>query len=990
MPKRFRWTLYVIGVVTLVLLAMRSLSIWVDYLWFDALGYRGVFVKIITTRIGLFAAVAALFFVWLYLHFRLARRPIPKDISVIGRRLLPPAEREVVERYADKVLLIVAVVIAIVVGLLATNEWANLLTFKHGVPFGGDADPVFHKDAGFYIFRLPFLQFLNRTAFTACLLALLGAGVVYVYEESLRFTGSSVFIASHVRTHLFALGALALVVKAWSYRLAAYALISWQHGELLNAAGLPLQIREGAGPYYADVQGRLPVLAVLVFAALVCAVIVAVSAKGRGLKVPGYALAGLIILSFLGQTAYPALLQRLVVEPSKFTREKPYIERNIAWTNRGFGLTGVDKEKYPGDAVLTAASIRDNPLTIRNIRLWDDRPLEKTFNAQQELRRYYDFIDVDIDRYHLDDQYQQVMLSARQLDPDQIPAEWVNQRLLYTHGFGIVMAPVNRVGPEGFPEYLIKDIPPRSLYPELQIKQPRLYYMAWVQKVHLPKFKPPAEGPAPGAPEGEAPPAPEGQQPSSTATAARETTPPRKPPDPEDYVLVNTDQDEFDYPLGEKNMYTKYTGHGGIVISSFMRRLALFTKFMDLQILFTSSIGKDSRALINRFITRRASVVAPFLLPDLDPYIIVHKGRLVWMLDCYTFSNRLPYSTVLNLGRGFGFNYIRNSVKATVDAYDGTLDLYIADPTDPIVRTWAKIFPGLLKDMRREMPPELLEHIRYPQFYFMCQAWMYADYHMRDPQVFFNREDRWSLPVEVYQTDKVNVEPYYVVMKLPGEAKAEFIQMLPMTPTGKEEQNMIAWLAGRCDGKHYGKLRVFVFPKERLFYGPMQIEARVDQDTDISREMSLWGGGGSRVLRGNLLVIPINGSLLYVEPLYLEAEQTQIPQLKRVIVAYGDRVTMQPSLDEALDAVFGAGAAPRGTEATPLPGGEAVAAPPAETGPPTAAADRARLRSLIRRALDLDAQSAALLKQGDFAGFDAKRKELKQVLEELNKLSARQ
>jgi uncharacterized membrane protein (UPF0182 family) len=607
---------------------------------------------------------------------------------------------------------------------------------------------------------------------------------------------------------------------------------------------------------------------------------------------------------------------------------------------------------------------------------------------------YYDFVDVDIDRYRVDGEYRQVMLSARQLDEKKIPSQWVNQHLQYTHGFGLVMSPVNQAGPEGLPRYFIQDIPPvvpddwPPAYQEaMRVDEPRLYYMAWVKKFHLPAFK--DQSPAPG-PGGEAAEAAEPAELEGDPISERVITPPRQPPDIEDYVLVNTEEAEMDYPVGAENAYNHYSGTGGVEVSSFWRRLALFCRFADLPILFTGSLKEGSKVLLRRWIALREQAIAPFIVPDPDPYLVVHNGRLVWIMDGYTLSANIPYATVLNLGQ-WGINYIRNSVKITIDAHDGTIDFYVFDENDPMIRTWQRIFPDLFKP-RSAMPSGLVDHVRYPQFVFMCQSIMFADYHMDNEKVFFNREDRWSLPVELYQGDRVNVEPYFVVMRIPGEPQEEFIQMLPMTPAGKADQNMIAWMAGRCDGDHYGKLMVFLFPKDKLFFGPMMMENRIDQDTDISREMSLWGRGGSTVLRGNLLVIPIDGSLLYVEPVYLEARRSEagagsgIPELKRVIVGYRDRVTMQPTLALALEELFGASAPPPSLPPTPTPDAEPDELAPTPTPTPAATAERIeQLRPLISRALELEREAEALWKEGDFSGYGAKREELRSVLEEMER-----
>jgi len=608
----------------------------------------------------------------------------------------------------------------------------------------------------------------------------------------------------------------------------------------------------------------------------------------------------------------PALFQRFYVKPSELQLEAPYIGRNIGLTQEAYNLRQIEVKPFPAEQGLTFASLEANRATVDNIRLWDWRPLMDTYAQLQEIRTYYKFLDVDIDRYRLGDTYQQVMLSARELDPALLSPNaqtWVNLHLLFTHGNGVVMSPVTQKTAEGLPVLYLKDIPPvASGGPP--IEEPRLYF---------------------------------GQGDTG-------------------YVIVKTSTPEFDYPKGQDNAYTAYRGTDGVAVGGLARRSLFAWHYGDANILLTGYITGESRILLHRNIQDRVSTVAPFLRLDHDPYVVVSEGRLFWIQDAYTISDWFPYAQPRTPG---GTNYIRNSVKAVIDAYNGTVDFYVSDPADPILRTYQRIFPGLFKPLAA-MPQDLQQHIRYPEDLFLAQAQLYRAYHMDAPEVFYNREDLWQFPRELGGIDGANsregarMEPNYMIMRLPGEARAEFVLMLPMVPSQRE--NLIAWLAARCDPPDYGKLIVYEFPKEKLVYGPFQIEARIQQNTDISQQISLWNQMGSRVIRGNLLVVPIENSILYVSPLYLRAESGQLPELKRVIAAYGDRVVMEETLGAALAALF------KGTAPAPL------------AASPAGAADTRATEALAHydRAIER-------LKAGDWSGFGAELDALRPLLEGLGR-----
>ncbi|MBI2991608.1 MAG: UPF0182 family protein, partial [Deltaproteobacteria bacterium] len=609
---------------------------------------------------------------------------------------------------------------------------------------------------------------------------------------------------------------------------------------------------------------------------------------------------------------YPSFVQRFRVVPNEVVAERMFIERNIQFTRRAYGLDKIESKDFPADEKLGAADLRRNDPTIKNIRLWEHRPLLATYAQLQEIRTYYKFVDVDNDRYLIDGTYRQIMLSAREISHQHLPSRiWINEHLTYTHGYGVVFGPVNQVTPEGLPEFFIKDIPPVSVGP-LKITRPEIYYGELAN----------------------------------------------------DYVFVKTKAQELDYPAGDQNIYTAYTGKGGVPVSSLWRKLLFSARYATLRIALSNDVTRESRILYHRQIQERVMKIAPFITFDRNAYLVIAQGgRLFWIIDGYTTSDRYPYSEPT---RRVG-NYIRNSVKAVIDAYDGTVSFYLSSPEDPIILAYAKIFPGLLKPLEA-MPEDLRAHIRYPEDLFVIQTRMYATYHMQDPQVFYNKEDLLSIPRKAVDGQDREMEPYYTIMRLPGEKKEEFVLLLPFTPNKKD--NMRAWLAARSDPPNYGKLTALDFPKAKLVYGPKQIDARIDQDAFISQQLSLWSQRGSQVIRGSMLAIPIEQSLLYVQPLYLAAEKGSLPELKRVIVAFGNQVAMEENLELALQRIFGGRAAPVTAQAGQV-----------SASPGVAGADK----SLARRAMEHYTRSQEYLRQGNLAGFGEELKKLEALLREMQK-----
>jgi len=592
---------------------------------------------------------------------------------------------------------------------------------------------------------------------------------------------------------------------------------------------------------FADYYGQLPILNIMSWLSLAGAGLSFFIATGRGVKKVVLALTGIGVIYFAG-SFYPRILQNFVVNPNELIKETPFIEHTIAGSLKAYGLDTTESKKLTGAESLNAESIQANSLTIENIRLWDQEPLLDTLGQIQEIRTYYQFNSVDNDRYTIDGKYRQILLSPRELQSENLPNRtWINEHLTFTHGYGVSLSPVNQITPQGMPVLFIKDIPPQSNV-DLKVEQPEIYF-------------------------GEL---------------------------SNDHVFVNTGTKEFDYPEGEKNVYKNYEGSGGFPVDSFIRKLLLAARFKTLKILFSQDINSESRVLMYRNITERVLQVVPFLRLDSDPYLVVTEGKMKWVYDAYTVSDQFPYSQTIPR---FG-NYVRNSVKIVIDAYEGSMQFYIADPNDPIILTWKNIFPELFKDLS-EMPEDLRNHIRYPSDLFTIQAFIYATYHMKTPQVFYNKEDQWEIP----EIDNKMMEPYYTIMKLPGNTKEEYILMLPFTPRGKS--NLSAWMVAQSDGENYGQLVTYTFPKQKLIYGPNQIVARINQDAEVSRQISLWDQRGSKVIQGTMLVIPIEESLIYVRPLYLKADAGKIPELKRVIVGYEDRIAMESTLEKALAKIFG-------------------------------------------------------------------------------------
>lgn len=907
--------------ILVLLLILGGLSLfaryYIDWLWFKSLDFQKVFAITLVSRWALYAIVFIIAFLFVFINLRLSKRnarPGPDDTADMDDEedviyLHPERTRFkglLNHPMANWIFIVISLFVAFVVASTVGEKWVIVQQYLNRVPFAV-SDPVFGKNVGFYFFDLSFYQFIYETLMFLLVFTTVIIGLLYLMNATAELFIMEWRKFTFAKAHFSVLLAMIFALKAWGYKLGMYSILFSPTG-IVNGAG------------YTDVHARLLAYKVLLVVVLVVAAMIIVNLFVRRINWILYSIGGWIVLAIVFNGIYPALMQKFIVQPNEFNREKPYIERAINYSRMAYNLDEIENKQFNVDYNLTMQDLENNRPTIDNIRLWDWQPLQDTYKSLQELRLYYVFHDVDIDRYMVDGEYRQVMLSAREMEDmdrnealDENAKTWVNQRLMFTHGYGVTMSPVAEVGEEGFPEFYLKDVPPKG-DTNLEVKRPEIYF---------------------------------GERTDS-------------------YVIVNTNQKEFDYPKGATNTYTTYEGKNGVEINSFSRRLLFAWVLKDYKLIFSSDVNNQSQVLMKRNITDRINTIAPYLRYDQDPYLVINKdGRLIWMVDAYTASDKFPYSKPFDR---YGNNYIRNAVKVTCDAYTGEVNFYIADPSDPIIQSFQKIFPGLYKPYD-EMPEDLKAHVRYPVDMFSIQANIYKVFHMTDPWVFYNKEDSWVIPSEIVGGKEEVMEPYYLITRLPGEQKEEYILMLPYIPNGR--LNMTAWMCARMDGDNYGKMLVYRFPKQETVYGPMQIESRINQDTDISRQLALWNQKGSSTYRGNLLVIPINNSILYVEPLYLQAEASKLPELKRVIASYQNQVVMENTLEEALERIFGQ-----------RQGGTTTAAVKEEEKKDQEESSVAELAKLAQQYYD---QADESLRKGDWAGYGDNLKQLKEVLDKLEK-----
>ncbi|MFC2034463.1 UPF0182 family protein, partial [Chloroflexota bacterium] len=861
----------------------------------SGMGYSSVYSTILWTKVLLFFSSSVLFSVLFLGNLVLATRLSPRTET----HFWPWTLVRQLQSTLRWNLILGTVFLSLMFGLVAQSKWQVLLQFFNGQPFG-ITDPVFHKEISFYVFSLPFLQLLQGWFLGALIIILIGSVGVYLLSyaaQRIKFD-----YAFPVLAHIGGLFISILLLFAWSYWLGIWELVFSSRGVVFGAS-------------YADMHAKLPAQWALIIVVIVFMIIVMISAFKRNPRLILYGIGGWIVTAIIIGGFFPALIQRFQVEPNELAKETPYIEYNIQFTREAFALDRIQEQPFPAEESPKFEDIVQNEVTLNNIRLWDPRPLKDTYNQIQSIRLYYDFNDVDVDRYTIDNEYRQVMLSARELSAEKLAGEaqtWVNRKLQFTHGYGVALSPVNEVTPQGLPVLMVKDIPPIG---DFDIEQPQIYF-------------------------------------------GEKTN---------DYVIVKTKTQEFDYPKGDDNVYGHYEGKDGVSLNGFVNRLIYAWQFGDLNILISSELTPESRILYYRNIRERVNHLAPFLVLDSDPYLVVIDGKLVWIQDAYTTSNRYPYSEPFG-----GLNYIRNSVKAVIDAYNGTVTFYVTDTDDALIQTYQAIFPELFVSAE-QMPEYLRAHWRYPEDMFSIQAAVYQSYHMRDARVFYNKEDLWAMPREIYSGREQMMSPYYIIMRLPEEDKEEFLLMLPFTPVNKN--NTISWLAARCDEENYGNLLVYHFPKERLVYGPSQIENRIGQDTVITEQLALWSRGGSQVIRGNLLLIPIGESILYVEPVFLQADAGGLPELKRVIVVAGDQIAMEPTLADSLAAVF------KGETIPVKPGVEPSGPELPEEEVPT------DINDLIRHAQQHYDQAEQYLKDGNWSGYGEELESLQLILEQLVELT---
>ena len=922
-PRRRRRFLLIMAVLAGIVLGGRSaLSYYVDVLWFGSLGYEDVFWKTLSLQWGIFAAFAAATFLILYGSFMALKRahlpdlPSGHTILIGGQPVKLP-----VEPVLRLIALGVSLAIAAATGAGMMVEWPTLALFWYAPrTTGGIVDPIFGKPLNFFLFTLPAWQIIASWLLTLAVITCVLA-VFFIL-----ITGGTRVLAGRLSRYV------TLPWRGLSITFAFLLLILAMRVYIGRFERLFDDHTIFGGVTYTDAHvtliGMLVVCAALVLGAVIAAVNAVRAPRGRWL------VAAILptVVCYVALQGVAWYVSSFIVKPNELVREKPYIVYNTDLTRQAYGLDRVSQREFPAETDVAAADPANNQATLQNIRLWDWRALQDTLRQIQEIRTYYDFPDIDIDRYEIDGTTREVMLAARELNVDKLPESsrnWINEKLIYTHGYGITMNPVNGFTPEGLPTLILSNMPVQSTVRGLTVTRPEVYF-------------------------GEL-----------TNTD----------------VYVKTLQKEFNYPQGQTNNLTSYDGNGGIVLGGFLRRIIIALDLGDLTKLpFSDDVNKDSRLLMRRNVRDRVSALAPFLTYDPDPYIVLgDDGRLSWMMDAFTVSDSYPYSTHYRLDRDL-INYMRNSVKVVIDAYDGTTTFYVFDTEDPVIAAYRRIFPGLFKDAAM-MPPGLRKHVRYPELLLKLQAEVYGLYHMTDAEAFYNREDLWTVATEVGMSEGGEqrtqaMQPNFVLMKLPGETGVEFIEILPFTPANRN--NLIGWIAGRSDGEQYGTSVVYNFPKTKLVDGPLQIEARIDQNAQLSGQLTLWNQQGSHVRRGALLVIPSGRALLYAEPIYLQAERSPMPELRLVVLALQDRLAYGPTFESAMAALFGGAVSSMSAAAVPA---EPVRGAPGSGASPQSAAD---LNALIAEAAKDLADYQRLTAEGKLGEAGQKLEELKRVLDKLN------
>ena len=956
----------IIIILLIVLLFISLIGFITDFLWFRELEYVSVFLTKLFTqlKIGIPTFIIVTFLAYIYLKFLKRgyfRKIASNELTNHGRLNLISWG-------------LAAVYGAITTWFAVTRLWFQYLQFSNSTSFG-IKDPLYDMDISFYVFRLDFIEEVNQLLLVL-LIAFAVLTIVYyailltvrtpqIFEEvdaetereadadrydgsdfsnadgngfgrnggfdhlngmfgkfTKNFTGKGgsapfhktpgkrkQFDDKNFRMLISIAEKQLIIVGVLFFLMVGVNFFLKQYGLLFGSTGAV----HGAG--FTDVNVTLWVYRIIMALSVIAAIGFAVGISKRKVKPAAITPVVMIAVGLLG-TGAALLVQNLVVTPDEINKESKYLERNIEYTQYAYGLDGVDMKAFAANRNLTSEDISNNMETISNIRINDYAPAKTFYNQTQSIRQYYTFNDVDVDRYNINGEYTQTFLSAREIDEEKISNTWLNKHLKYTHGYGITLSRVDKITASGQPDMLIDSIPPVSTVEEIDIKRPEIYYGELTNN----------------------------------------------------YALVNTSEDEFDYPDGNSNKYTKYEGNAGIRLNP-LNRLMFAVRERSLKILVSGNINSDSKILINRNVAARVQEIMPYLQYDQDPYMVTENGKLYWIIDAYTLTDRYPYSEPFS--DDSMTNYIRNSVKVVIDAYNGTTDYYIVDDTDPIAQTFKKIYPKLFKDLK-QMPEEIRAHIRYPSTLLNIQAQVYQRYHMNDVKVFYQNEDLWQISSEIYGTKEQPMTPNYYIMKLPGEKSAEFVNSIPFTP--KDKKNLTGLLVARNDGEEYGNLVLYQMPKSKIVYGPMQVEAQIDQNTEISKEFSLWNSSGSSYSRGNMFVVPIEDSLLYIEPVYLEATNSSIPEVKRVIVAYGDNIAYEQTLAEALNSLFGEGSAAES------PGSESAGSSTKEKSE-----DTLSQTEIITRAQEAFDNAEQAQKDGDWAKYGEYLKELDKYLNMLSR-----
>ena len=942
-PRRRRASRRVLaGIIAVVaftgLTSLRGVAhFYTNYLWFDEVGFTSVWMGVLASKILLGVGFSAIFFALMLGNLYIADRLAPRFRAFGPEDELVQRYRQAVGAHAGKVRLGVAGLFALLVGTGATSQWNNWILFRNAVDFGRENDPQFDMDIGFFVFKLPFLSFVASWAFVAVVTIALVTMVAHYLNGGIRLQASTQRVTPQVKAHLSVLLGVLALIKAVGYYLQRYELSFSTRGAVDGAT-------------YTDVKAQLPALELLIFISLAAALLFLANIRRKGWVLPIIGVGLWAFISVIVGAVYPAFTQKFRVEPAEIRREQPYIERNIAATRDAYGLTDVDRIDFAYDENLAPAGLAANADTVRNIRLWDPQFVDQTFQKLQEIRGYYQFGDVDIDRYEIDGRMTQTIVSAREINTEDLPSQsWVNRHLSFTHGFGALVAPANAVTPDGQPAFTLKDIPPEGV-PE--ITQPRIYY-----------------GEITGG-----------------------------------YAVVGSKQREIDFQSKDgETEFNTYDGTGGVALNSIVRRAAFALRFADINMMVSNLITPESRAIFIRDIGSRVRTAAPFLRYDSDPYPVIVDGRVQWIQDAYTTSTRYPYAQRANTNRvpassglNSSFNYARNSVKVVIDAYNGSLTYYVVDDTDPIVKAYAKAFPELFTP-GSAMSADLRAHVRYPEDLFRVQTNMYGRYHITEPDDFYNASDAWDIsqdpgsgsPSAARETDvsttasttpgglvvaakERRMDPTYLQLRLPGESDASFLILQPFVPRSAEDtqQNLTAFMTAKSDPAEYGRLQAFVMPRGQQIDGPALVDARVAADSEITQEITLLDQRGSEVRLGNIQVIPVENSLLYIRPLYVQSSRNPLPEFKKAIVVFGDKVEMRDTLQAALVAVFGDAPEtleqPRPGAETPTPPGP----PPGEGGGGIDPGVSATVAQLLAEAQSAYDAGQTALRAGDLAEYE--------------------